>query len=346
MDYPPPSRLATRDSIFRRSPVSLAGFTLIELLVVIAIIAVLIALLLPAVQQAREAARRSQCKNNLKQIGLAMHNYHDTHGVFTFAYVGAPTNSLDDGGTGWGWGTMILPFMDQAPLYNKLNPSGLMDARDSNLVVLLRTVISGYLCPSNPNSNPSQNTQSNARVFINPDGGSGTAVSIGSSNYVVCAGGNADPYRDRAPSGGLPYYDPKGIFFQNSRIRMRDVTDGTSNTFMALERDTALRPAISGGRNAFTTMGAVWAGTSAPVTGSGRVDVSYTDFKVAGTFDPKFPINGSATKGDLRTLSSQHVGGIQALMADGSVRFVNENTNFTLLQYLGQRDDGQTIGDW
>src|SRR4051812_6730319 len=91
------------------------GFTLIELLVVIAIIAVLIALLLPAVQQAREAARRSQCKNNLKQIGLALHNYHDTANTLPPGWIGDPTGS--NAGNRWGWGTMILPYLDQAPLY-------------------------------------------------------------------------------------------------------------------------------------------------------------------------------------------------------------------------------------
>ncbi|MFG0295400.1 MAG: DUF1559 domain-containing protein, partial [Maioricimonas sp. JB045] len=101
------------------------GFTLIELLVVIAIIAILVALLLPAVQQAREAARRSQCKNNLKQIGLALHNYHDTHGSFPPGYIARYVSATDpasaETGPGFAWGTMILPFLDQSPTYNQLN---------------------------------------------------------------------------------------------------------------------------------------------------------------------------------------------------------------------------------
>ena len=125
--------------MFVRSPLR-RGFTLIELLVVIAIIAVLIALLLPAVQQARESARRSQCKNNLRQMALAMHNYHDAHKLFPPGMIGSNVTAMSDTnatyptytvtnaakriGTGWGWGTFILPYMDQAPLYSKLNPGG------------------------------------------------------------------------------------------------------------------------------------------------------------------------------------------------------------------------------
>ena len=125
------------------------GFTLIELLVVIAVIAVLIALLLPAVQQAREAARRSSCKNNLKQIGLAIHNYHDTHGIFPFGYNSATVDP-------WvGWGCMILPYMDQAPLYKYIGTNGGFGTKWHTITALTgdpggKTVLQAYMCPSDP----------------------------------------------------------------------------------------------------------------------------------------------------------------------------------------------------
>lgn len=139
------------------------GFTLIELLVVIAIIAILIALLLPAVQQAREAARRSQCRNNLKQIGLALHNYHDNYNAFPpgalamnvttgVAYkLGDAEPSRSNVGGGWGWSTFILPFIDQAPLYSSLNPNG--NNFPLNPTALTRTILPVYICPSEASPN-------------------------------------------------------------------------------------------------------------------------------------------------------------------------------------------------
>ena len=140
------------------------GFTLIELLVVIAIIAILVALLLPAVQQAREAARRSSCKNNLKQLGLALHNYHDTHGVFPAGYYAGDHPSVADGeGDGrdarYGWGSMILPFLEQAPLYDKMQVGDRLlsqNVNDPTVLADMQTPISAFRCPSDvaPGTNP------------------------------------------------------------------------------------------------------------------------------------------------------------------------------------------------
>src|SRR3954447_24995498 len=151
------------------------GFTLIELLVVIAIIAILIALLLPAVQQAREAARRTQCRNNLKQMGLAMHNYHDVFNCFPPGYLGYPAAAGQDCSAvrntapfaqGWGWGTYLLPYLDQAPLYNSLNPGqkqAVCDnasgpALNAGNPVLQRQLLPVYVCPSaaDPDMNPTR----------------------------------------------------------------------------------------------------------------------------------------------------------------------------------------------
>src|SRR5262245_16035146 len=150
------------------------GFTLIELLVVIAIIAVLIALLLPAVQQAREAARRSQCKNNLKQIGLGLHNYHDTFGVFAPGFISSTSNSTTGIGTGWASSAFILPYIDQAPLYNQLNTLTPINPSDATQLGLIRTVIGVYQCPSDTMLNPSQNT--GALIYMS---GSTSGVAIG-----------------------------------------------------------------------------------------------------------------------------------------------------------------------
>ena len=176
------------------------AFTLIELLVVIAIIAVLIALLLPAVQQAREAARRTQCRNNLHQLVLAMHNYHDTHRCF-------PPGQVEAGGLQWGWGTLLLPFLDETALYNAVNfdlpcyNSG-MDSNYSNSTVWRRP-LAQFQCPTDPID--------------------------GSGDY------NNNAYSNYAGSGGD---DPRlgqfveGLLFSNSSVRIRDVRDGTSQTLM------------------------------------------------------------------------------------------------------------------
>ncbi len=192
------------------------AFTLIELLVVIAIIAVLIALLLPAVQAAREAARRTQCKSHLKQLSLAMHNYHDAHGKFPSGYV------VD---TGWGWGTMLLPYVDQRPLFETLGPSGTMDLANGTLLSRLRTTLALFHCPSD--SHPEWNDKSKPQVNAKKE--------IGISNYIGIMGSNLSN-----PVGN-------GTLYQNSSIQM---SDGTSNTLLFGERDY------------FSHRGFIWGGST------------------------------------------------------------------------------------
>ena len=208
------------------------GFTLIELLVVIAIIAILIALLLPAVQQAREAARRSQCKNNLKQLGLALHNYHDIHRVFPSGVVDSnpATSSPGDAANnsnGLAWGTMILPMIDQAPLFNQIGTQtggftrSWQDANgDGTLgdaIAAAKTILPAFICPSDPMGG------------LNTDKGS-----FGKSNYL----GNAGRGAVQTTSTGAAAGAKNGMFFENSKRRFRDITDGTSNTFFITERTT------------------------------------------------------------------------------------------------------------
>lgn len=266
------------------------AFTLIELLVVIAIIAILIALLLPAVQQAREAARRTQCKNNLKQLGLALHNYHDVAGTF-------PPGWIDQGADAdpaWNWTAMILPYIEQTSLYNQLDVG---DSPPINvlalpaLVTLMQQPQSGFRCPSD--TAPNINTDADRL-----NDGNSLAV----TNYV----GNAGSARIErfAP-------DADGLYTQNSKVRIRDVTDGTSNSFAVGERAWKLNnfDLVAGvafmNRTAFanqTNFGGVYS------LGSGQTPINCTNDAICR-----------------RGFSSLHTGGGQFLLLDGSVRFVSEN---------------------
>jgi hypothetical protein len=182
-----------------------------------AIIAILIALLLPAVQAAREAARRVQCKNHLKQLSLAMHNYHDTVQRFPSGYI------VD---TGWGWGTMLLPPVDQRPLFDALLPSGLMDLTNATRLSHLRTPLAVFQCPSDPH--PAWNDKSKPEVRAK--------LAIATSNYIGVMGSTLSN-----PVGN-------GTLYQDSSIRIADIVDGTSNTLLFGERDYARhRGSIWGG---------------------------------------------------------------------------------------------------
>tara|TARA_R110002111_G_scaffold203713_2_gene268546 strand:+ start:8355 stop:9296 length:942 start_codon:yes stop_codon:yes gene_type:complete len=301
------------------------GFTLIELLVVIAIIAILIALLLPAVQQAHEAARRSTCKNNLKQIGLALHNYHDTFKLFPPGYIGgSDIASATGGGTGWAWSTFILPYIDQAPLYNQLNPGNLMDLNNTALRTLCKTVIPGYLCPSDtlrtPDNNPDYDILS-----------AGTAHRIGCNNYLANAGSDSIDCRQG---------ETNGVFFNNSNIRIKDIIDGTTNTILASERDFE------------NHQGGSWAGTNGPICrksateSNGQYQVMNAHRRAWGN------INGT----DGRCPSSMHVGGAHFLLCDGSVRFLSENLQgsqqdstdpgHTIYTNLANRRDKNVVGEF
>lgn len=242
------------------------GFTLIELLVVIAIIAILIALLLPAVQQAREAARRSQCKNNLKQIGIALHNYHEQTGSFPPSYVNAGGRD-----TRWGWGTLILPMLDNAPLYELLDPTA-GDGKSAGDPGMQETV-NVYLCPSS--TGPLTNSNFN---------------NLATSNYVMS--------------------ESAGNYSSDGTRRIRDFTDGLSNTMHISER--ALSPHI----------GAVWPGRRRSTSSTGFRSTWNINFQ--GYNGTRF-WNGGGFSCQRYAITSEHTGGVQVLFGDGSVHFVSEN---------------------
>ncbi len=282
------------------------GFTLIELLVVIAIIAILIALLLPAVQQAREAARRSSCKSNLKQIGVALHNYHDVHGSL-------PIGALDQGANNeaWGWGASILPQVEQSPLFENLGVTRrtlrqvLADGTDRNLT---RTVLTVYKCPSDTSGDRLED-----RDF---DGnGAPTGWTVAASNYVGVAGNN-----------DVETINNDGVLFRNSSVKFRDITDGLSNTFAVGEREEFCKAAA-------------WVGNRNP-TGSGWKGPDYT----TGHTGEGRVINGTTTASNdtcTESFSSKHTGGAQFVLADGSVKFVSENIDVVTYRLVSRRNDGQ-----
>ncbi|WP_417392500.1 DUF1559 domain-containing protein [Gimesia sp.] len=286
------------------------GFTLIELLVVIAIIAILIALLLPAVQQAREAARRSTCKNNLKQIGLALHNYNETHSVLPSGWIGVEpgVGANVEYGSGWGWGTMILPFMDQSPLYNKINFS-----RDINDPIqttgLVDIVLPAFRCPSDPADNSFE---------LEEEGSPGTVlIRLATANYIGVFGSEElDDCEIVAPGTNC---QSSGTFYQNSNTRFRDVTDGLSQTLFAGERKT---DATAGWYS--TWVGAVPEGAETFARVLGATDHVPND--PASHFDD---------------FSSHHTGGAQFLFGDGRVRFISENIDKTVYQSLSSIRGGE-----
>jgi hypothetical protein len=292
---------------------------LIELLVVIAIIAILIGLLLPAVQQAREAARRIQCRNNLKQIGLALHNYHDTVNTLPPGWISSPQDQ-----SRWGWGTFLLPHLDQAPLYNSITSAMGMDfngnmAHGFSAVMTtlpqpgpLQTALTVYRCPSDIGSPIVDTPLANGYMVMEPP----TAMSMqyGRSNYVGVLGADVDWMM------GLPMTTSGGAFGRNSRKNFRDFLDGTSNTFLVGERHspTAVNGLYSGGDG-------FWSGVGCEEMPQGLAlhvgDCSHAHRVNAGFATAPTDMSADSYVG----FSSMHVGGSQFLMADGAVRFISQN---------------------
>ncbi len=312
-----------------------SGFTLIELLVVIAIIAILIALLLPAVQQAREAARRTQCKNNFKQVALAIHNYHDTFNIFpTSLHMGGNRPGcvwpLGNGAIGqwyrFSWSAMILPQMEQASLYNNFNFSvnyhvaPNIDATGSNMHNAGAT-IPFYLCPTDPQGDPRCNR---AGAITNSAGG---LDDLGRTNMAAVA--DSVQWQCSTTNQGWGRTDGNGIMFNGSRTRMGDVVDGSSNTFLVGE--------VTGGRSG-TFECYPWSVMNLSDTGNG-INGAFTTPGGRADWRATPDMNDAG-------FSSYHTGGCHFAMGDGAIRFVSQNISSITLQALGSRQGGEIVGEF
>jgi prepilin-type N-terminal cleavage/methylation domain-containing protein/prepilin-type processing-associated H-X9-DG protein len=332
-------------------PTKRRGFTLIELLVVIAIIAILIGLLLPAVQKVREAANRVKCTNNLKQIGLGLHNYHDTNGEFPPAYVDANTdpNSTPDNdiGPGWGWGAYLLPYLEQDNLYRQINLNQNVGMGVNAQVS--QTPLNMFKCPSDPYQQLVQVYDSNFNKPI--------AV-VAHGNYVGCngweecfsgAGGNPQPGGGDDGLSGIYGSGGRGLFYRNSHTRMADVTDGLTNTIFVGERSGDHAPAtwagaIPGGRCPAWTAGQP---PNSPPPGPAYDNADWGEaFVLAHTNSTHLP-SADFPIFDPDTFYSLHSGrGANFLFGDGSVHFLTSSINPNVYQALGTIAGGEIVSGW
>jgi prepilin-type N-terminal cleavage/methylation domain-containing protein len=307
------------------------AFTLIELLVVIAIIAILVALLLPAVQQAREAARRTQCKNNLKQIALALHNYHDVHSTFPPANVVRADPTDGPYGDGWTWHARILPFLEQTNLYQRVSDVMGTDAgtqTSARQVLAGRTTVLAMLqCPSHP-SGSGNASKNNYQV----------------STYNACSGTTTfnDDQQDQMTDLA---YRGNGMFFLNSRVRMADVLDGTANTFLIAEVTDELRGAPNSNRMTGSDRRYCFS-----AGGDGNPPTDSSEYMVGMEADDPINANTRDAAGffnnDGEYAGSYHTGGAQFALTDGSVRFVSENISMTIYRAIASRAGGEVFGEF
>ncbi len=296
------------------------GFTLIELLVVIAIIAVLIALLLPAVQQAREAARRSQCKNNMKQLGLAIHNYHDSLGTLPIGYAGDVT--------GRGLVKGLLPYLDQAPMFNRWNESiGYNSEPNQSAISRIRQTV--HTCPSDT---PAQ--------WYN---------AIPQYNYAPNYGNTTNT---RQPSLNGVAFSPAPFYFDDDAthpavcFRLRDINDGTSNTLLMME--------VRQGAIFQDLRGLTWWGPGSGVTASYTPNSSTPDLmNVFCSSSPSLLCTGGgsvgnspASNGAFYVSRSRHTGGVHVLMGDGATRFVSNNIDINTWRNMSTMQGGEVLGEF
>jgi prepilin-type N-terminal cleavage/methylation domain-containing protein/prepilin-type processing-associated H-X9-DG protein len=320
-----------------------AAFTLVELLVVIAIIGILIALLLPAVQAAREAARRSACTNNLKQLGLALHNYHDTTRVFppssinkTFLNKAAPTKGTLLNHNGW---ALILPYIEQGPLYNRFDfkqptgpcgpgggASGLLTVPAQNQEAAAE-IVPGYLCPSDDGKT----------TFTVGDTYYGQATTEAVlTNYGFSTDARGSDWSDtRQDYWKFIGKDARRMFGNNSKCTFRDITDGTSNAVAIIETT----------RQQYNGSGYGWAYVGWVNNG---IDLTVAGYPPNQWYNPAYPaVPGQPGRlGEWGTSGSLHPGGLNVCLADGSVRFIDQATDPVILRNLSLIGDGVQLDEF
>jgi prepilin-type N-terminal cleavage/methylation domain-containing protein len=294
-----------------------AAFTLIELLVVIAIISVLIGLLLPAVQKVREAASRLSCSNNLKQLGLSCHAYHDANGALPPGYTatGAYVNGDTDTSPGWAWGAYLLPYLEQANLQSQFNLA--LPVQNSTAI---QTLVKTYLCPSDilyP------------APFAVTDSSWNTICLVAPSSYAACCGGGVST---TAATGN-------GSFYRNSHVRLTDITDGTSNTIFIEER-------------AFANVEGTWVGAiSGGYCNQGQFNINAVPGKLgqgAGDLVLIHASTNNSPKGrNLDDASSKHATGSNFLCGDGSVHLIRNiasgSADVATLEAMGTISGGEVL---
>jgi prepilin-type N-terminal cleavage/methylation domain-containing protein len=310
-----------------------SAFTLVELLVVIAIIGILVALLLPAVQAAREAARRMSCRNNLKQIVLALHNYHDSYGALPS--VAIPSTRFATDRATWAWQVTLLPQLEQSPLHDLLSPNSpqsLLEALSNPVkVAALQEPLSVFRCPSDSGKDLNEDRH------LDP---SGLDIAVATGNYVGSQGVD-----NNAPA--------EGLFYINSFHRFRDIIDGLSNTFAVGERATL---PIQG---AFKPGAAIWAGATSFPCLVGLPNDCTISMNGNASFEIQTGVGMGNILGDGASwgFSSQHPGGAMFAISDGSVKFIadtiesrigsmSNTSTWGAYQKLGSRNDGQVVGDF
>lgn len=317
------------------------GFTLVELLVVIAIIGILVALLLPAIQAAREAARRTECNNNLKQLALACHNYADTYPSETLppGYCAYGTNAVmhwTKGKSQWSWGTFVLPFMEQQGLYDQLgvNDHGAWGVDQAQLA-LMKQGIDGFRCPSD--TGPELNTESKRHLRTVNLGNSNT---VATSNYVgVNNSSGLSPSGNGAMKGGL-----SRMASNRTVRRLPEILDGTSNTLLIGER--AWQVPKRGGGMRHSRAGSVFHIRK-------RQNTDWGSSSALGALTTKINDGGASDANLRRSFSSLHPGGALFSLCDGSVTFISDSiqhkvggsVNSTLEQLVAVAD-GEIVGEY